>query len=120
MIGYPGVNDAKHARDGQGTKDGSSLANEPGGAVWLTLDGVGMNDQNVIDGTYAHWGHEHLYGQPGQSGTSAAGIVAAKLVTGVPTTLANGSQPFAQDSGIQYGVMNADKPGGGDTGYPSL
>jgi hypothetical protein len=120
VVGYAGISDAKHCRDGQGTKDGSSLANQPAGAVWLTLDGFGMNDQNVIDGTYAFWGHEHLYGQPGQSSTSAAGIVAAKLVAGVPGTLANGTAPLAQDVGIQYGVMNADKPGGGDTGYPSL
>ena len=120
LIGYAGISDATHAKNGQGNGSGSSLANQPGGAVWLTLDGVGMNDENVIDGAYSFWGHEHLYGQPGQSSTSPAGIVAGKLVAGIPGTLANGSAPFAQDVGIQYGVMNADKPGGGDTGYPSL
>jgi hypothetical protein len=122
IVGYAGLSDAKHANAGQGTKDGSSLANQPGGAVFLTLDGVGMNDQNIIDGTYSFWGHEHLYGQPGQSSSSAAGIVAGKLVTAVPVHggLGDGTAPFNQDTGIQYGVMNADKPGGGDTGYPSL
>ena len=126
-IGYAGVSDAKHCRDGQGTKDGSSLANQPAGAVWLTLDGVSFNDGNVIEGTYSFWGHEHLYGQPGQSSSSPAGVVAGLLAgtTGANGAinahggLANGSSPSSQDTGIQIGAMKADKPSKGDLGYPS-
>jgi hypothetical protein len=119
-LGYAGISDANHAKNGQGTKDGSSLANQPAGAVFLTLDGVGFNDGNVINGTYSFWGHEHLYGQPGQSPSSAAGVVAGKLITGVASSggLGDGTHPANQDTGIEYAVMNADKPNAGDTGYP--
>lgn len=127
MLGYAGLSDAKHARDGQGTADGSSLANQPGGAVFLTLDGVPENDGNVILGTYSFWGHEHLYGVPSQSSSSPGGIVALKLAgsnghngaINAHGGLSTGATPSAQNTGIQVGVMQADKPSGGDLGYPS-
>jgi hypothetical protein len=126
-LGYMGLSDALHAVNGQGLKDGSSLANQPAGAVLLTLDGVAENDGNIIQGTYSFWGHEHLYGVPGQSGTSAGGIVAGKLAGTAGDNgainahggLGTGSSPSAQDTAIQFGAMQADKPSSGDLGYPS-
>jgi hypothetical protein len=122
-LGYAGIGDAKHARDGNAAS-GTTPA-EPSGAIWLTLDGVAFNNGNVFEGTYSMWGHEHLYGQPGQSPTSPGGIVALKLagVDGTSGALESsgglGTSAANQDSALDYLSMNADKPGGGDTGYPS-
>lgn len=126
-LGYAGISDAKHARDGQNTKDGSALTNQPAGAVFLTLDGVAFNNGNVIEGTYSFWGHEHLYGKTGQSSTSPGGVVAGLLAgtTGANGAinshggLADGTSPSSQDTGIKVGAMKADKPSKGDLGYPS-
>lgn len=128
VIGYAGISDGKHARDGQGDKSGAGLANQPNGAVWLTFDGFGFTDGNVINGPYSYWGHEHLLGQNGQSSSSAAGIIAGLLPAAINSVggLGDGTSPNNQDTGIQAGVMNVDKPGsggipgaGGDSGYPS-
>jgi hypothetical protein len=124
-VGYLGLSDAA-------TAIGNS-------AVALTLDGVAENDENVINGEYSFWGHEHLYGAPGQSSTSPGGVVANVLDGGVvndsiytgwtPTTGAleesfqspasggNENPPTAQSLAVDPGLMACDKPS--DAGYPS-
>jgi hypothetical protein len=117
------------------------------GAVALAQDGVYENDGTVIAGTYPYWGHEHLYGTPGQSTSSPGGVV-AEFLTGSPTApneglgnpTTDGSSTAAgpleasfgtgggrettglnstQSVAIDPTVMNADKPSGADSGYPT-
>jgi hypothetical protein len=129
ILGYAGLGDAKHARDGQGDKSGAGLANQPAGAVFVSLDGFGMTDGNVANGNYSFWGHEHLLGQNGQSPSSAGGIIAGLLPAAVSAVGGLGDAgvtPNGQDSGILSASMNVDTPGNGgtagngaDAGYPS-
>jgi hypothetical protein len=113
-LGYVGLGDAKHARDGQAAS-GTTPA-QPGGAVFLTLDGNAYNDAVVINGTYSFWGHEHLYGNSGH--TTIIDNAAGAIKTGIASAGALGTgSASAQSSGIVYGDMLADKSG--DTGYPS-
>ena len=57
-------------------------------ATALTLDGVAENDGNIINGEYAFWGHEHLYGQ---ASPSTAALAVADALTGYVTV--NGGAP---------------------------
>lgn len=115
-LGYLGLGDAKAARDGKAAS-GTNPA-QPGGAVFLTLDGLAYNDAAVVNGTYSFWGHEHLYGNSGH--TTIIDNAAAKIKSGVAAVggLGTGSAT-AQSSAIVYADMLADKSGGGDTGYPA-
>lgn len=115
-LGYLGLSDAKNARDGKAAS-GTTPA-QPGGAVYLTLDGLSYNDALVINGTYSFWGHEHLYGNSGHNTLidNAAAAIKTAFVSNA-SGLGTGS-PTAQSSGIIYTDMLADKAGAGDTGYP--
>lgn len=127
-IGYLGISDATTAIGG--------------GAVKLTLDGVAENDENVINGEYSFWGHEHLYGAPGQAASDPGGVVANVLDGGVVNdtiythwTHTAGALETQFTTGAGYGgdqadktqqstavdpaLMQCDKPQSGDTGYPS-
>jgi hypothetical protein len=125
LLGYLGINDALNV--------------VKAGGVALTLNGVTENDANVINGTYSFWGHEHLYGIPGQSRTGIAGFVAEKMAGSSKneqlgsSSTAGGSfeSTFAathsggdeastawattQSPAMDPKVMNADKPS--DAGY---
>lgn len=108
-LGYLGMGDAANA--------------QAGGAVYVNLDGVAENDGNINNGTYSFWGHEHLYGAIGQTTSQPGGIVATNLAMRAISSagkLGNGSTPTANNSGLTTGSMLADKPNGGDSGYPSL
>jgi hypothetical protein len=115
-LGYLGLGDAKHARDGQPLAGAQPF--QPGGAAFLTLDGVAYNDAAVVNGTYSFWGHEHLYGSPAH--TTIIDNAASAIKTGVATAggLGTGSTA-AQNSGIVYAKMLCDKNAGGDSGYPA-
>jgi hypothetical protein len=115
-LGYVGISDAKAARDGKSNT--APTPNQPGGAVFLTLDGNAYNDAAVVNGTYSFWGHEHLYGGTGH--TTITDNAAAAIKTGIATGSGLGTgSASAQSSGIAFASMLADKPGSGDTGYPS-
>lgn len=115
-IGYLGLSDASHARAGQT----STTPPQPGGAVYLTLDGLMVNDAVIINGAYPYWGHEHLYGNANSAASTIINNAAAAIKAGIASKggLGTGSNPSAQDSGIVYADMLADKPAGGDLGYP--
>lgn len=119
-----------------GISDGNTAIS--GGGEALTLNGVPENDATVISGAYSFWGHEHLYGTPGQPSTGPAGTVAGKLAgTSKNETLGSGSTAggaleasfgtgggresaatlsTTQSTAIDPAVMLADKPS--DAGYP--
>ncbi len=121
MIGYLGISDATTAIGG--------------GAKALTLDGMTESDALVEQGTYSFWGHEHLYGEVTED--SQVEAVAQKLA-GTTVVTAFGQTPTGsalqnagglgggeanpgstQSSIISPEYMNADKPGGSDSGYPT-
>lgn len=124
-VGYLGLSDAANAI-------------KAGGEI-VEFDGNIENDENVINGEYSFWGHEHLYGAPGQSSTSPGGVVGNLLNGGVvndsiytswtPTTGAleetfqnppsggNENPPTAQSLAVDPAIMGCDKPS--DAGYPS-
>jgi hypothetical protein len=104
-IGYMGISDA--------------TANGNGPTVnWLSLNGAMENNGTVENGTYSFWGHEHLYGQPGISVTSAAYNVGTNLAVIIPTKL-GGANPALNDTGIAKQYMHCDKGNGSDTGIPA-
>lgn len=98
---------------------GDATANGNGPTVnWLSLNGVMESNGAVENGTYSFWGHEHLYGQPGISVTSAAYNVGTNLAAILPSKL-GGANPTAHDTGIALKYMHCDKGHGSDTAYPS-
>jgi len=124
VVGYAGISDAKNAKNGTAFSVNETSPSQPGGAVWLNLDGVPYSDAAVVQGNYPFWGHEHLYGQttPSTSAVTAAqAIFTAFNTVGNEATLGlgNGSTIAGPSSGISGTVMAVDKPGGGDTGYPA-
>lgn len=126
-LGYVGMSDAATA---------AGL-----GAKYLQLDGNLESNTSVIEGDYAFWGHEHLYGAPGQAATSLGGEFATILAGTQATTspnlvfsaafnapgsvlqtfggLGDNTTPTALSSGISGAAMKCDKPSGGDYAYPS-
>jgi hypothetical protein len=119
FIGYLGIGDAKTARDGT---SGGPTAKDPGGAVWLTLDGVAENNGAVESGQYTFWGHEHLLGQgSGTISTDATTIgnaLAGVTQPGLPAALGSaGSVATSSDTGIPVSLMHAEKASG-DAGFP--
>ena len=115
-LGYLGLSDAKAARDGKSNT--APTPNQPGGAVFLTLDGLAYNDAVVVNGSYSFWGHEHLFGNSGH--TTIIDNAAAKIKSGIAAAGGLGTGSAAsQSSAIVYADMLADKSGGGDTGYPA-
>jgi hypothetical protein len=110
LVGYLGIGDAKTARDGKGN------AANPGGAVWLTLDGVAESNGAIEQGQYSFWGHEHLFAQ--QTPSSDAATLGPLLKTALLNAAGTlGSVAANQDSAIGTSFMGTtDK---GDTGWPS-
>lgn len=123
LLGYVGVGDAT-----------GPLA---AGAQILTENGVAESDATVIEGTYSYWGHEHLYGvvNPDNAINTVGHALAGSNYVGgfgqgTPTGALEaagqlgGSEPQSQWSTthstiIAPNYMAADKPNGGDAGYPS-
>ena len=101
--------------------DALSTGNFGGEATnnWVTLDGVLSNNNNIENGTWWLWGHEHLYGKYQISGTQAT--VGTRVFNGVQTTLVTlgyGSAPNGHDPGIPLSLMNATKAS--DVAFPSF
>ncbi|MGA2248752.1 MAG: hypothetical protein ABSH48_27675, partial [Verrucomicrobiota bacterium] len=115
-LGYLGMSDALHAKNGQAAT--STAAAQPGGAVLLSLDGVFENDATVVNGTYTFWGHEHLYAAHSASAHATAVAPAIKAGIAAKGNLGTGVATV-QSAGILYTDMLADKANGGEVGYPS-
>jgi hypothetical protein len=124
-LGYLGLSDA-------GGLTHPSLATPTGNGQWLSLDGVPENDGNVITGAYSFWGHEHFYGAATLStaastvGTLLGGTTANQQLIGFSSNgaleangVAGGTVATANSTAIDAALMHADKPSGGDVGYPS-
>lgn len=86
---------------------------------WVTLDGVMSNNQNIENGSWWFWGHEHLYGKFGVTGIQdAVGSVLFNAVQGQMYKAGYGTTAGGHDPGIPYGLMNVTKAS--DTSFPSF
>ncbi|MBU6411292.1 MAG: hypothetical protein KGR98_12980 [Verrucomicrobia bacterium] len=86
---------------------------------WCTVDGVFSNNQNIENGAWWFWGHEHLYGKYQISGIQD--LVGHVLFNGVSKTIDTGSfgtVAGGHDPGIPYTLMNVVKAS--DTSFPSF
>ena len=126
LLGYAGISDANTAITASGSD-----------AKALTLNGVPENDATVIHGAYSFWGHEHLYGEVNpDSSVIAVGqaLAGTTVITGFGSGTPNGAleaagqegggeavsaQATTQSTIISPQYMQADKPEGSDSGYPS-
>ena len=98
-----------------------------GAASYLTYNGVWESDANVENGSYTFWGYEHIFGTVGQSNTSAAGKVAAALVSGIGSYLTSisagtstgavGPTYTAQSPLIPVSLLQVTRAG--DGGFPA-
>lgn len=115
-LGYLGIDDAKHARDGQAAN--GAMPAQPGGAVFMTLSGTSYSDAAVVNGTYTFWGYEHLYGNGNH--TAIINNAAAAIESAIPAVggLGTGSAG-AQSSGIVYADMLVEKFDCDADPYPS-
>jgi hypothetical protein len=108
-VGYVGPSDALNT----GNFGGEPVAN------WLTVDGVLSSNGAIENGSWWYWGHEHLYGRNGISGTPET--VGNLIFKGVSATVALqnfGVNPAGHDAGIQNNLMNVTKPS--DVAYPTF
>jgi hypothetical protein len=117
LLGYAGIPDSLNAKNGVAYVPGSATPPQPGGAVWLSLDGVPYSDAAVVNGAYSLFGHEHLYGKVGVAANIAAFVPTIKAGINAKGNLGNGTA--GPSGGILSSVMAADKANGGDTGYPA-
>jgi len=93
ILGYLGIADAA----GAGVAPTSGVGG--GAATYLPFNGVYESDSAVINGTYTYWGQEHLYGTVGQSTSSAAGVAAAAIKSGIVAQL------ISSNSGKKTGAV---------------
>ena len=70
----------------------------------LTLDGVAENDGTILNGQYAFWGHEHLYGQ---ASPSTAALTVADALTGYETVNAGTPNETLGARGTAAGSLEA-------------
>jgi hypothetical protein len=112
-IGYLSPSDALST----GNNGGQGLY--PNTNNWVTVDGVFSNNQNIENGSWWYWGHEHLYGKFGVSGIQdTAGNALFSAVEGQLVKLNFGSIPAGHDAAIPYARMNVTKSS--DTAFPSF
>ncbi|HZR16496.1 MAG TPA: hypothetical protein VFE51_04150 [Verrucomicrobiae bacterium] len=109
-IGYLGLGDANSVQ--ALLNDGTANAAAPANGQYLTVNGVLYSDAAINNGTYDHWGHEHILTGPFTSATGTT--VANRLKSAMPATALGGS------TGLPYALnvtLFADRPAGGDTGF---
>jgi len=85
---------------------------------WLLVDGVFSDNQNIENGSWWFWGHEHLYGRYNIAGSTAqtVGTTLFSAVQGQISTL--GTAPGGHDLGIPYSLMQVTKSS--DTSFPTF
>ena len=85
---------------------------------WVTLDGVTQNNNNIENGSYWFWGHEHLYGKNQISGIQdTVGGVVFKAVQSKLLSLNLGVAAGGHDAAIPYDLMFVSKSS--DVAFPS-
>jgi len=87
---------------------------------WVTVDGVSESNASIENGSYYFWGHEHLYGKFGITGTQDN--VGSRLYKAVKATMGlpafhYGQNPGDHDPGILGQYMNVGKAS--DTAFPT-
>lgn len=108
-LGYLGPSDAASAGNFGGVPTTS----------WVTVDGVLSSNQAIENGSWWFWGHEHLYGRNGISGTpQTVGNLIFKGVQGTVNLQALGVNPASHDAAIQNTLMNVSKAS--DVAFPSF
>ena len=108
-VGYVGPSDALNT---------GNFGGEPVGN-WLTVDGVLSSNGAIENGSWWYWGHEHLYGRNGISGTpQTVGTLLFNAVTKQVQLQGFGSNPANHDPGVQTTLMNVTKAS--DVAYPSF
>ncbi|MGO8763556.1 MAG: hypothetical protein ACLQSR_00290 [Limisphaerales bacterium] len=113
-IGYLSPSDANST----GNNGGQPTPLHPGPANWITVSGYPSNNNNIENGQWWYWGHEHLYGRYNIAGT-LADQVGGVLFTAVSDEIVNlglGVTPAGNDAAIPYSLMFAKK--GSDTAFP--
>jgi hypothetical protein len=120
-LGYVSPSDALST--GNGTSSGGF-----GNAVacptndWVAVDGVLSSDGAIENGSWWFWGHEHLYGRNGITGTpSTVGtLLYQNIQTEITSVLGYGTNAAAHDLAIPTGLMNVEKGiNNSDTAYPT-
>ncbi|HEV2436184.1 MAG TPA: hypothetical protein VG077_09300 [Verrucomicrobiae bacterium] len=86
---------------------------------WVTVDGVPSNNNNIENGSWWYWGHEHLYGKFGITGLpDTVGSHLFTAVSGQLNLTGFGVAPGGHDPGIPYSLMFVSK--GSDVSFPSF
>jgi hypothetical protein len=86
---------------------------------WVTVDGVLSSNGAIENGSFWLWGHEHLYGRNGISGTPQTVGGLLYTAVGKQVVLQNfGVSPVGHDAGIQTTLMNVTKAS--DVAFPAF
>ncbi len=115
-IGYLSPSDALST----GNNGGQSPILYPNTNNWVTVDGVFSDNNNIENGQWWYWGHEHLYGKYGITG-SIADQVGNALFNAVSSKIISsgfGVAPGGHDAAIPYSLMYVRK--GTDLAFPSF
>ncbi|HUA39534.1 MAG TPA: hypothetical protein VMA35_14170 [Candidatus Sulfopaludibacter sp.] len=85
---------------------------------WITVDGVFSDNNNIENGQWWLWGHEHLYGKFQISGIqSTVGGVLFNAISSKIISQGFGVAPGGHDPAIPYGLMFVTKSS--DVVFPS-
>ena len=117
-VGYLSPSDALNPSN-NGNQNGNGTGLFCNTNNWVTLDGVPSNNNNIENGQWWFWGHEHLYGKFQISGTQDT--IGNKLFNAIggQITLQNfGVAPGGHDPGIPYSLMFVSKSS--DVAFPSF
>jgi hypothetical protein len=114
-IAYLGPSDALNT----GNNGGQTPALYCNTNNWVTLDGFASNNNNIENGQWWLWGHEHLYGKFQISGIQdTVGNVLLNAVSSKIISLNDGVAPGGHDPAIPYGLMFVTKSS--DVTFPSF
>ncbi|HKW30070.1 MAG TPA: hypothetical protein VJT54_12090 [Verrucomicrobiae bacterium] len=86
---------------------------------WVTVDGIMSNNNNIENGQWWYWGHEHLYGKFQISGIQdTVGNVLLNAVSSKIISQNLGVAPGGHDAAIPYSLMFVTKSS--DVSFPSF
>jgi hypothetical protein len=86
---------------------------------WVTVDGIMSNNNNIENGQWWFWGHEHLYGKFQVSGIQdTVGNVLLNAVSSKIISQNLGAAPGGHDAAIPYSLMFVTKSS--DVTFPSF
>jgi hypothetical protein len=114
-IGYLGPADALNT----GNNGGQTPPLNCGTNNWVTVDGVPSNNNNIENGQWWFWGHEHLYGKFQISGIQdTTGNVLFNAISSQIISLNLGVAAGGHDAAIPYSLMFVTKSS--DVTFPSF